>query len=319
MISERRATRLDNLGAGHDSVPSVEGIGAEEDIMKLILVAIILTMLVSLAPSTAFAQLRATGPVVNGHHHFNASDLEEHKRFWVDTLGGTLGTFADNNLEIVKFPDALIFMRDQGPTGPMTGSAVNHVGFSVPNLRQAVDRIKAAGYRMVTAEQAPAGLPVEDDIGIVEGGPVSGIAYVLGPDEVKVEVLEIRAQTEPIVSHHIHFFGEQAEAMRAWYVKVFGAAERPGQTAGFIGADLPGLGLNFSTAPASVAGTGGRALDHIGFEIENLEAFCKQLEAQGITFDVPYRNVPALGLAIAFISDPWGTSIELTEGLDNVR
>ena len=30
---------------------------------------------------------------------------------------------------------------------------------------------------------------------------------------------------------------------------------------------------------------------------------------------VTYRTVPALGLAIAFIKDPWGTNIELTEGL----
>jgi hypothetical protein len=30
---------------------------------------------------------------------------------------------------------------------------------------------------------------------------------------------------------------------------------------------------------------------------------------------VPYREVPALGIKIAFINDPWGTNIELTEGL----
>ena len=286
--------------------------------MKRLLSALVLTLLV--APSTALAQLRATGPIVNGHHHLNATDPAEHKRFWVDTLGGTVGTFGSNNLEIIKFPNALIFMRDQDPTGGTIGSTVNHVAFSVPNLRQVVDRAKAAGFRMVTAEQAPAGVPVKDDIGIVEGGgPVSGIAYVLGPDEVKVEVLEMKAQTEPVVSHHIHFFGAQPEVMRAWYMKVFGATERPGQLNGIIGADLPGLGLNFSPAPASVAGTQGRALDHIGFEVENLEAFTKQLEAQGITLEVPYRSVPALGLAIAFVSDPWGTYIELTEGLDNVK
>jgi hypothetical protein len=38
----------------------------------------------------------------------------------------------------------------------------------------------------------------------------------------------------------------------------------------------------------------------------------------GIKIDVPYRSVPAVGLSIAFITDPWGTYIELTEGLDRV-
>jgi len=161
---------------------------------------------------------------------------------------------------------------------------------------------------------------VVNNIGVVGGdGPVSGIAYVLGPDGIKIEVLEVRAQAEPIASHHIHFFGEDAEAMRAWYGDVFGAVARPGSVNGIIGADLPGLGLSFTANAPGMSPTPGRVLDHIGFEIENLEAFTKQLEAKGIKLDVPYRDVPQLGLAIAFVTDPWGTSIELTEGLDKVR
>ena len=45
--------------------------------------------------------------------------------------------------------------------------------------------------------------------------------------------------------------------------------------------------MNFSPAQAAVAGTQGRALDHIGFEVKNLEAFTKKLEAQGIKLAVP--------------------------------
>ncbi len=59
-------------------------------------------------------------------------------------------------------------------------------------------------------------------------------------------------------------------------------------------------------------------MDHIGFEVRNLEAFSKRLEAAGIRFDVPYRKIPSLGLAVAFFTDPWGTYIELTEGLDRL-
>ena len=46
-----------------------------------------------------------------------------------------------------------------------------------------------------------------------------------------------------------------------------------------------------------------------------LAAFVKQLQAKGQKFDVEYRDVPAIGLKIAYITDPWGTTIELTEGL----
>jgi hypothetical protein len=104
--------------------------------------------------------------------------------------------------------------------------------------------------------------------------------------------------------------------MQAWYVKTFGAKSRTGGA--FPAADLPGVALNFSPSPDPVVGTQGRAIDHIGLEIRNLEDFCKKLEADAIKFNSPYRKVPALGIAIAFFSDPWGTYIELTEGLDQI-
>ena len=286
---------------------------------RLLIAAFVL--LLWLPASQASAQLTAAkdGPIVYGHHHLNVTSVDEHKKFWINTLGGALVTIGTNNREIVKFPNALVFMNAMAPSGPTKGTTMNHIGFSVPNLRAVIDKVKANGFRMVTAEEAPAGTKVENDIGLVSGGDVSGIAYALGPDGVKVELVEIKKQTAPIMSHHIHFFGTQQKEMHDWYMKVFGAKDRPGLTGTFIGADLPGLGLNFSVAPAPVVGTKGRAIDHIGFEVKNLEAFTKTLAAQGIKLDRPYTKVDALGIAIAFITDPWGTYIELTEGLDKVK
>src|SRR5215468_10575825 len=107
--------------------------------------------------------------------------------------------------------------------------------------------------------------------------------------------------------------------MRAWYAKTFAAKPRDPAGSVFVSADLPGFAMNFSPSPDPVVGTAGRSLDHIGFEVKNLEAFTKQLEAQGIKLNRPYTKVPALGIAIAFIKDPWGTNIEMTEGLDAVQ
>jgi hypothetical protein len=55
-------------------------------------------------------------------------------------------------------------------------------------------------------------------------------------------------------------------------------------------------------------------LDCIGFDVENLEAFCKELEAKGTKFDRPYGAL-ASGFGLAFLTKPCGTYIELTEGL----
>jgi catechol 2,3-dioxygenase-like lactoylglutathione lyase family enzyme len=308
---------LDTLAGGHNSDPhkitDIEG----GIFMKRLMIC--LSLFAAALPNAVLAQLIATGPVTNGHHHFNATDVDLHMRFWVDTLGGDAGTFG-NGAPIAIFPNALIFIRSQAPDGGMIGSSVNHVAFSVNDLRATVDRVTAAGYEMITDTEAPAGVEVVDDIGVIPGdGPVTGIAYVQGPEGIKIEVLEMPAQQDPIASHHIHFFGADAEAMRAWYADTFGAVLRDGAVNGIIGADLPGLGLSYTGDAPGMAGTDGRVLDHIGFEIDGLEAFTQGLEDKGITLDVPYTVAEQLGLSIAFITDPWGTKIELTEGLDEIR
>ena len=284
--------------------------------------SVVVLMLLVMAPaSTASAQLLAAkdGPIVYGHHHLNVTNLDEAKKFWVDAIGGVLIKVGPENREIIKFPNALMLLRAQKPTAGSKGSTVDHIGFSVKNLRQVVDRIKAGGFRMVTSAEAPPNVKVQDDIGIVEGGPVSGIAYAMAPDETKVELVEMKAQAAPIASHHLHFFGMNKE-MQAWYMQTFGASTlASANPAAFISASLPGLTMNFSPSQTPVAGTQGRAIDHIGFEVKNLEAFTKKLEAQGIKLASPYRSVPALGISIAFITDPWGTYIELTEGLDKIN
>jgi predicted enzyme related to lactoylglutathione lyase/catechol 2,3-dioxygenase-like lactoylglutathione lyase family enzyme len=289
--------------------------------MKHIVLTAFLTLLVLAPISDSSAQLVAAkdGPIVYGHHHLNVTSADEHKKFWVDALGGVPTRIGTNNLEIVKFPNALLFMRAQKPSGGTKGSTLDHIGFSVPSLPPVIDRIKAGGFRMVTASEAPANVPVKGDIGVVEGGgPVTGIAYALGPDDVKVELVEMKAQMTPVASHHLHFFGAQAE-MHAWYMKIFGATTVASANPAFLTARLPGLGMNFTATKEPVAGTQGRALDHIGFEVKNLEAFTKKLESQGIKLAVAYRQVPALGIGIAFMTDPWGTYIELTEGLDKIN
>ena len=286
--------------------------------MKRLLVLLFAALLVAGSASIASAQLTSAkeGPVVYGHHHLNTTNMDAEKKFFVDTLGGTLIKVGTNNAEIVKFPNVLIFFRaTQAPTGGTRGTTVNHIGFSVPNLRPVIDKIKANGFKMITDTESP-GREVKDDIaGPLQPGGAS-IAFAQGPDDLKVEFVEAKQQTIPITLHHVHFFNPKNVEMRDWYVKTFGATARDGGA--FPVAALPGVALNFSPSTAPVVGTAGRALDHVGFEVKNLEEFTKKLEADGIKMSVPYRKVPALGIAIAFFTDPWGTYIELTEGLDKV-
>ena len=241
----------------------------------------------------AWGQLPAPGEsgITMGHLHLNVSDMDASRAFWL-ALGGTAAKVGP--LDYVKLPDVLVFLRQAEPAGGTEGSVINHVGFRVRNLHESM-----AGWKAAELKISPGASPTQ--------------VFIAAPDGIKVEITEDTSMQVPIANHHIHFYDSSVDDTKAWYVKTFGA--KPGKRGRFEAADLPGVNLSFSAAPSPVAGTKGRALDHIGFEVRGLEAFCKRLEAAGVKFDVPYRNVPQLGLSIAFLTDPWGTYIELTEGL----
>ncbi|MBI4890889.1 MAG: VOC family protein, partial [Acidobacteria bacterium] len=138
-------------------------------------------------------------------------------------------------------------------------------------------------------------------------------AFLVGPDGVRVELIEDKTLATVSAHHHVHFYDGAVDETKAWYVKMFGAV--PGKRGSFEAADLPGVNLTFAKSEKPVVGTKGRALDHVGFEVTDLPGFVKKLEAAGVKLDVPLRRVEALGISLVFLTDPWGTYIELTEGL----
>jgi catechol 2,3-dioxygenase-like lactoylglutathione lyase family enzyme len=275
-------------------------------------------LLVTASAAAAEAQiLNKDAPIVVGHYHLNVTSVDEHKKFWVDTLGGTAETFGPNKIDVIKFPGVFLFLRVQRPTGPTKGTTLDHIGFAVPSVPEVAARAVAKGYKLTIGREPPPGQTASPPT----AGNYGMFAYLVGPDGVKVElVTNSERNAPPIVHHHVHFTNKPFVEMQQWYMKALNATLRPGQTDFFIGADLPGVGymLNFfHWEPAEdLVGTSGRAIDHVGFEVKNLEDFCKQLAAKGIRLTVPYRKVPELNnIGTAVLTDPWGTSIELTEGL----
>ena len=262
--------------------------------------------------------LNAEAPVRVGHYHLNVTSVEEHRKFWVETLGGTATRVG--SVEAVRFGDVFLFLRPQRPTGPTRGTTFDHIGLAVPNVPEATARVVARGYQLTVGREIPgqaAPAPPAPGTSAVYGR----FSYLLGPDGVKVELVTNMEPNAPAIAHHhVHFTNPQYVEMGQWYMKALDATLRPGQTDFFFGADLPGIGymLNFFRweMKEPLVGTAGRAVDHVGFEVRNLEEFCRKLEAKGIKLAAPYRQDPALnGIATASIVDPWGTSIELTEGL----
>lgn len=247
--------------------------------------------------ASLFAQLPAPNEsgISMGHIHMMVADPEAHKKLWVGALGAEV-THA-GPLEMWKLP-GIFLMVGKARTPPADGTAgstVAHFGVSVPSYSEIKAKLTALGLEFALDNAANRQIIVNF------------------PDKVAVEFTEDTALKAPIAMHHIHISTPNEEKLRDWYVKTFGA--KPGMRRNFQAAFIPGGEVDFRKSDKPEAPTKGRSLDHIGFEVKNLEAFCKKLEADGVKFEMPFRDVPRIGLKIAFLEDPEGTRIELTEGL----
>ena len=74
--------------------------------------------------------------------------------------------------------------------------------------------------------------------------------------------------------------------------------------------------MSFANCRTECVATQGRAIDHIGFEVENLEEFANMLVERGVEFQLMPRYIESIELTIAFFVDPAGVRVELTEGFD---
>ena len=235
--------------------------------------------------------------VTMGHWHLNSRDIEVSKKIFV-AMGGIATKPGD--FELVQFPGVVVnlHLRAGSPpsAGPTEGTVINHVGFIVQNVQESVARWKAAG------------VPVQPG-----NNNRLDQAYVTTPDGLRIEILEDKSQNEPIRHEHVHLFLPEAALTesQAWYAKIFGA--KPDLRNNAPVADVPGVQLRFAKADKPAVTTKGRVLDHIGFDVKDLQAFIKRLEAQGVKLDRPYTKNEKTGDALAFITDPWGTYIELNE------
>jgi catechol 2,3-dioxygenase-like lactoylglutathione lyase family enzyme len=228
-----------------------------------------------------------------GHYHIVTSDAEAQKRLWIGALGGKL--VKSGALEYAMFPGVLIGFRKGESSGGTEGSIVDHIAFAVRSAASVREKLSAAGAR------------------IIKESADKRQFFAFFPGDVKVEFIEERTLDVPIKHHHLHFASNHSSEMRAWYARMFGAV--PGMRDRFLAADLPGVNLSWTDTEKPTSPTKGRSLDHVSFEVKDIRSFCARLEAEGVKLDTSPTPRPDLGLTLAFLTDPWGTRIELTEGL----
>jgi len=255
--------------------------------------------------ASPFAQVAAPNQlgVAAGHEHFRAANPDEADRFWI-ALGG-VHTFVGQR-QIVKLPGVMIMVARAAPDAPVTGgtegSVIDTIGFRVKSLRNTLASLDAAGYK-----------PLD--------GSTSRRAFVMAPHQAKVQLSEDPALSTPVAADALVMKVPNPDEAAAWYAKWFGAEIVADGNVRV--AKIPGMNLRFERVTERVAGSRGRALDHMGLEVKNLEAFMKRLADGGVHIDRPFSAPPADVTpelkSLAFVSDPWGTYIELNEGFSEVK
>jgi catechol 2,3-dioxygenase-like lactoylglutathione lyase family enzyme len=233
------------------------------------------------------------GRVSYSHIYLLSKNPDAQKHFWVDIMGATAGKMGPNR-DVYTLPTMRVMVNKGDPAAGTAGSIVNHVGFRVRDLKDILSKAAAEHYVIEVVN------PNKDE-------PKQ--AFLRGPDDLRVELLASPNIATVAENHQVHFFTPDPDGMQKWYLTHLGGT---GQTLGKVKAiNLPGTMLLFSPTDMPVVGTKGRVLDHVGFEVKDLEDFCKNLEANGVKLDTPYRRSPQL--ALAFLTDPWGTRLEFVE------
>lgn len=266
-----------------------------------------------------FAQLPAPNAagVTPGHLHFIVPDADAMTKAWEDLFGAApTGTGTFNPL---KIPGIYIIVGSarggrNGEPAPKPagtkGSVVDHIGIEVKD------------YDAVKAKALAANMPWQE---VTPGAQ----AFLTMPDDVIVEVMGNKDLKTPAQFHHIHLAvadAKTASEAQAWYMKEFGATagtRRNLPSANFTVGEvdfLPARGGRNGAPPATPAGTKGRALDHIGFDVADEDAAFKKFAGDGVMVNMAARDMTKqIGLKIGFVTDPYGTYIEVTQGLKNLN
>ena len=192
--------------------------------------------------------------------------------------------------------------------GGSQGTGVDHIGFSVPDLDAKMAElesvgVRGSGVRLVRFED---GSLVRDIPGLFK------IAFITDPWGTKIELV----QDEDLLGfHHIHLNSVDPAAALDWYTQVLGGepASLKGMLDGVLFDDIWLLATEYTDGRPGI--TQGRTIDHIGFEVADLDEAAVQMNRLAVEF----RQEPMVpdnarsSAKQAFILGPDGVMIAVVE------
>jgi len=246
----------------------------------------------ALAAAPAAGQSAQVLPIVD-HIHLNVPDQAKAVEWYRKYFGGEPTTESPDRLMLGD--TRLIFLRNDHAQ-PSSGSALDHIGFSVADLDAKIKELEAAGVKIVN--------PVRDVAGLFK------LAFVEDPWGTRIEVVQ---DPEKLGLHHVHLRAPDPAATLAWYKEKFG-----GETAKLKdridGIKYSGVWILAQRGDATPSE--GHAIDHIGFRTSDLNAKAAEYKSQGVKFTTeprPLKLASGVMVSFAYVEGPAGAKIELVQ------
>jgi catechol 2,3-dioxygenase-like lactoylglutathione lyase family enzyme len=234
------------------------------------------------------------------HIHLNVPDAAEASAWYEKHIpGGRRITEAPNR--IMYGSTRLMFLTSK-TSKPSAGSAIDHIGFSVPDLDAKMKEWEAAGIK-VTA-------PVRDVPKLFK------LAFLEDPWGTRLEVVQ---DAELLGLHHVHLRNPNPDDAFAWLLDKFGG--KKDRLKGMIDGvryDYPGFSSVWVLVTKGEAEPSqGRAIDHIGWRsVGPLADTMNTLRGQKVEVTSEPRpltlpNGPSINFS--YVAGPAGARIELVE------
>ena len=236
---------------------------------RVALVLLAVGVLVGAAPG----EIRAAEADYN-HVSITSSAPPESVRWYSEHLG--CEAVADRDDTADCFGVEVTFVP-QPTMGSTQGTGVNHIGFSYADLTAKMADLESIGVRGsgVRLQRFPGGATLRE----ATGGYLHG--YIFDPWGTRIELVE---DQENVGFHHVHLSATDPQATLAWYEQMFGG-ERAVHADADEGVRFGSVWVFASEHPEGTpATTQGRAVDHIGFVVDDIDAASAELRAAGVEF-----------------------------------
>lgn len=222
------------------------------------------------------------------HVELNVADPQSAAAWYVEHMGGK--AIGGKGAAVAFGPTTIRFAKAAQPVGGSVGTGLDHIGFGYADINAAIKRFAQTGVHIVS--------------GVEQEGPIR-YAFIKDPWGTLIEIVQ---DADLQGFHHIHLATTDGKQTIKWYSDMLGG--QVGRYRGLIGGIRYGnLWVLVKGVKQPLAGTRGRAIDHVCIAVDDLDATADKLADKNVDFEP--GDAPTSGPRRLFFMGPDRVRIEL--------